>query len=277
MRDGFFNTDLAAERRRADTTTAGIEYKKSPTAYGSIEKIRVTSEAGAKSIGRPLGRYDTLNIRRMDLLDNEEIDDIKDAVARELCEMMYIRDIEPDRILVVGLGNPSLTPDSIGAEVAKKIEPTMHLRKFDEQMFNSLDCSEIAVIAPGVTSNSGIDAKDTVRGMVETIEPDAVIVVDSLAARSPKRLGTTLQFCDTGIHPGSGVGSHREAIDEDSIGVPVFAVGVPTVIDSRLFIGDGEGTVVEGMFVSPKDIDTIVKNAGEIIAGGINQAFGIYM
>lgn len=275
--DGIYDSDLACERRRADTRVDGIEEEQFDAPIGELVRIRVTSEEGARSIGRPCGRYDTLTLPRIDTLDGEAIEDAKEAVARELCELMYENDVSPERLLVVGLGNPSLTPDAVGSLVADGVEPTMHIRRYDERMFQALDCSEIAVIKTGVVATSGIDAAEVVRGVTKSIRPDALIVIDALAARSPDRLGTTLQFCDTGIHPGSGVGAHRHAIDEGLMGVPVIAIGVPTVIDARLLVGGDDAQSTDGMLVCPKDIDAIVKNVSQIIAGGINQAFGIFM
>lgn len=273
----LYGSDLACERRRADTSIRGVDEEWFDSPIGTLMRIRVTSEEGAKSIGRPRGRYDTLTLPRMDTLDADGIEDAREAVARELCELMYERDVSPERLLIVGLGNPRLTPDSVGSLAADLVEPTLHIRRYDERMFAALDCSEIAVIKTGVLATSGIDASEVVRGITKSIRPDAIIVIDALAARSPKRLGTTLQFSDTGIHPGSGVGAHRHSIDEEVMGVPVIAIGVPTVIDARLVVGNGEEESAEGMLVCPKDIDSIVKNASLIIGGGINQAFGVFM
>ncbi len=272
-----FNSDLACERHRADTSVPGIEYKRESAPFGSWERISVTSDAGAQSIGRPIGRYDTLNIPRADTIDEDGMEDAKEAVARELCTMTALLGIIPERILVAGLGNPSLTPDAVGARCASLIRPTLHISQAARDMFEALDCMEIAVIAPGVSADTGISSADAIAGVASRLSPNLVIAVDSLAARSPKRLGSTLQFCDTGIHPGAGVGSHRRAIDKSLLGVPVIAIGVPTVIDARLLVeGEDDKRVgTPGMLVCPKEIDSIVKSAAEIIAGGINQAFGI--
>ena len=272
----LFNTDLACERHRADVSLPGVEFSRERTPIGEWERIKISSEEGADSIGRPCGRYDTLTLPRMDALCDEGIEDATEEVARELCVMCEALGISPESILVVGLGNPSMTPDSVGCEAAQRVEATRHIREFDSSMFDALECSEISVLTTGVTSRSGIDAADTAAAVASRIKPDVIIAIDALAAASPKRLGTTLQFCDTGIHPGSGVGADRRAIDEASTGSPVIAIGVPTVIDSRLLIdgeNDPKGTV--GMLVCPKEIDTISKVAGRIIGGAINQAFGI--
>ncbi len=269
-----FNSDLATERRRADLALPGLSYKRTQVNIGEWERIRVSSPEAAESIGRPEGNYDTLNLPRLDTMDADALEDAVDEVARELCHICTEGKICPERILVAGLGNPALTPDAVGCEVLRHINPTLQISMTDGRMFDALECSEIALIAPGVSGTSGLDSADVIAGIADRICPDVIIAVDALAARSPKRLGTTLQICDTGIHPGSGVGSHKKAIDERMMGVPVIAIGVATVIDAMLSVGEDE-TECQEMLVCPKDIDGIVKNAAKIIAGGINQAFGV--
>lgn len=271
-------TDLAVERRRADTNERGVEYTSTECDGGVWECVRIFSEEGARSIGRPCGRYDTLNTGRMDLLGEDEISDATEAVARKLCEVMDNLDASPQRILVVGLGNRNLTPDSIGPKTAAEVKPTMHIREFDEEMFDSLECSEIAILCPGVSSETGMDSTEVIRGVCRRVLPDVIIAVDSIATRSAERLGTTVQISDTGIFPGSGIGNSRTALSEDNLGIPIISIGVPTVIDSRIFaMGENEEKIPEGeaMLVSPKEIDEITDAAARLIGGAINQAFGI--
>ena len=273
-----FCTDLACERRRVDTDVEGVEYKREISIGGNWERIKITSEPGANLIGRPMGIYNTLEVARMDLLDEEGINDAVGEIANELCYIFDISDIFPGRILVAGLGNPSLTPDSIGCESAKRVRPTMHIKEFDRTFFNTLNCTEIAVCTPGVNATCGMDAQAFIRGICNEIKPDAVIAIDALASRSAKRLGTTVQICNTGITPGSGIGNARCAINQTTVGVPVISIGVPTVIDSRLFALPDEEENSSGcaMMVSPKEINEIADAAARIIGGGINRAFGIY-
>ncbi len=270
-------TDLAIERRRAETDIPGIDYRRERTAGGVWERISITSNEGAKSIGRPMGCYDTLNTRRIDTLDPDDIDDAKEEIARELCLLCDREDIRPGRILVVGLGNKSLTPDALGALTAEKIIPTLGLGRRERRMFEALECSEIAVIAPGVEGTSGIETRAFVHGICKEVRPDLVIAVDALASRSEERLGSTVQMASTGIIAGSGLGDHKSSINRETLGVPVISVGIPTVINSRVIRGS-TAPKTEGrseMFVSPKEIDGIVRAGAEIIGGGINQAFGI--
>ena len=266
-------SDLATERRRADVNIPGVEYKKEKTRVGTWERISILSDEGAKAIGRPIGQYDTLGLGRMDMLDIDEVEDAKDEIARELCRMCDKTGINPERILVVGLGNRKLTPDAIGAEAAATVDATRHIKRYDPSLFSAMECAEISVIIPGVTAEGGIDTADIVEAVSREIQPTLVFAIDALASRAPERLGTTVQISNTGIFPGSGLGYGKKPINRETTGAPVIAIGVPTVIDSRLFCGsrvcDNE------MFVSPKDIHLIVRNAAEIIGGGINQAFGM--
>ena len=274
----FPYTDLACERRKADVDIPGVEYQKEKCAAGNWERIKITSKIGADSIGRPMGIYDTLELVRMDVMSSAHVAEAQNEIAKELCSILDEEDIFPQRILVAGLGNPALTPDAVGYEAAKAVKPTMHIKEFDRKLFESLRCAEIAVCTPGVAATSGMDAAVAIRGLCKALGPDAVIVIDALASRAVERLGSTVQICNTGISPGSGLGNPRLPISEKTVGTPVIAIGVPTIIDSRIFC-HGEGTDTDGisnMFVSPKEINDIVACAANIIGGGINQAFGIY-
>ncbi len=272
-------SDLATERRRADLSVEGISFRKDRAEFGFWERITVLGKKAEEAIGRPEGIYDTLNLPRMAHLDVDEIEDAANEVAKELCRICDKKSIIPERILVVGIGNQDLTADSVGPRSADEVEATLHILKEDRDLFYSLECSEIAVIKPGVKSASGLDAHDIVQSVSTRLHPDLIIAVDSLAARDPARIGTTVQICDTGIHPGSGIGNQRCGITPQTLGVPVIAIGVPTVINSRMFVVEnGEARALkkeEGMFIAPYEIGELVKNAARIIGGGINQAFGL--
>ncbi len=270
-----YDSDLAMERKKASTYVEGVDYKRETSIGGVWERLKVTSEAGEKNIGRPRGLYDTLTVPYLDGIMPEDVEDAKDEVARELCRMCDLCDISPSRVLVVGLGNGEVTPDSVGRIAARVVEPTLHIKEMDHELFMSLCSSEICTITPDVTANTGMSSCETVRGVVNYLKPSLVIAVDSLASRSSERLGNTVQISNTGVFPGTGIGHGTEALNEETLGVPVIAIGVPTVISARgLGIMD-RARCGRDMFVCPKGIDKIVKNAGEIIGGGINQAFGI--
>ena len=271
--DSSFDSDLALERRKASTFVEGVDYKRDVSLGGVWERLKVTSEAGEKNIGRPIGLYDTLTLPRLDTIMPDDIEDAKDEIARELCRMCDLCDVSPERILVVGLGNRELTPDAIGPASAAEVDATMHLKTEDRDLFDTLGCSEICVLCPDVTSNSGITAAKIVKSVVDAVKPTVVFAIDSLASRSEERLGNTVQVSSTGIIPGTGVGHNGVKIDEELLGVPVIAIGIPTVISTAALAGQAGGK--EGFFVSPKGINKIVKNGAKIIGGGINQAFGI--
>ena len=281
-RESEFMSDLACERRRADTTVSGVEFKKEVFDGYAWERIRITNKEGADSIGRPIGTYDTLTLPRMDTMDDEAIEDSANEISKELCSVFDKLEVYPERLLIAGLGNGALTPDSIGPKTARQVNATMHIKRFDRRMFCALECSEIAVVAPGVMAESGMEAADIILGIADVIRPDAILAIDSLASSSPERLGTTIQISDTGIFPGSGIGNRRRPINENFLGIPVIAIGVPTVIDSRVFLHGDSGmrkardkSDENYMFVSPQQIDGIAEAAAKIIATGINQAFGI--
>ena len=272
------NSDLACERRRADVAMSGIQFRTEGIGAYRWEKLSVTTDEAAETIGRPIGSYNTLNIPELSTLDDADIADAANEISKELCIMLDKLGVIPERLLIVGLGNRDLTPDSVGPLVAERVTATMHVKNFDRRFFTDLDCSEIAVCVPGVTSKTGMEAAETVMAICERIEPDAVIAIDSLASRSTERLGKSIQISNTGIFPGSGIGNGRRPLSEATLGAPVIAIGVPTVINARILIGESENAseAPDDLFVSPKDIDTIASVSARIIAEGINQAFGIF-
>lgn len=281
----LWQSDLACERHRADTQIPGIEHRVEDGRGLRLERISVTSEEGAASIGRPMGQYDTLTTPPLDTLDEDMREIATEAVSRELAKLVEGRvGHTPKSLLIVGLGNAAMTADAIGPLTAGKIHATRHIRTYDEDMFRALSCAEIAVLQPGVSAQSGLDAADIVQHLCESIRPDAVLVFDAFAARATERLGCTIQLADTGISPGSGVGNHRKALDEETLGCPVLSVGVPTVTDSRIFFHEeaarygmetSDTEESKGMFVSPRGIDEIVACASDILSSAVNRTFGI--
>jgi spore protease len=268
-------TDLALERRRADTSLPGVEYSEIKTDTGTVERIKISSKIGAESIGRPMGIYDSLSSKRFDLIDSDCILSLTDRVAAMLGTMLEDSEIFPGRILVAGLGNPTLTPDSLGCLCAGTVKPTAHVKDMDRRLFGRLKCAEISVITPGVMATTGMDATVVLKGICDLIRPDAVVAIDSLCTRSAERLGSTVQISNTGISPGSGIGNPRLPISKETLGVPVISIGIPTVIDSRVLSSE-DSSLGEPMMVCPKEINDIVSVGAEIIGKAINQAFGIY-
>ncbi len=274
-------SDLACERKRANTTLPGVKFSRDTVGGFSWERIKISDEAGARSIGRPIGNYNTLNLRNLDKFDEEDIEDAANEIAKELCIIVDNLGVRPDRLLVAALGNRDLTPDSVGPRVAERINATMHINNIEKGMLSDIGCSEIAVCAPGVMSKTGMEASEIITAVCEKIEPDAVIAIDSLASKSHERLGKTIQISDTGIFPGAGIGNRRKPLNIRTLGTHVIAIGVPTVINTKLLFenkADEHSSLFpkEEMFVTPRDIDFIVEVSSKIIAKGINQAFGIF-
>ena len=252
-------------------------------------------------MGRPIGRYITIennvdktkevNINENSKLVNEDIQ-LKKVLIEHLQELT--KNIKNKKILVVGLGNKDVTPDSLGPLVTEQIFATRHLiKEFGENFKKQNHIENIAAISPGVMGQTGMEAKEIIQAITKTVDINLVIVIDALAARSVSRLNCTFQITNTGISPGSGVGNNRKALNQDSLGVPVIAIGVPTVVDAYTIVNDMleqfmlrqgfnddeindfnmqlRNENILNMFVTPKDIDEAIKNISRIIAESINE------
>ena len=185
-----------------------------------------------------------------------------------------------ESVLVVGLGNREVTPDALGPEVVGNLYITRHiLREYGEYAFPDKKVASISGIVPGVMAQTGMESLEIIKGIIHETKPQLVIAIDALAARSVKRLGRTIQIADTGINPGSGVGNHRKGLNEQSLGIPVVAIGVPLVVDASTIVYDVCQDVdkipngIAGMFVTPKNIDEMVKNISYTISEGLNMTF----
>lgn len=273
-------TDLALECREmfADEIS-GVESKQRDDDGITITQVNIKTDEGAKRIGKPIGSYITIEIDSM-LYDDEDIKSRGEkAVADELCKLLQNKNT--DSVLVVGLGNQYITPDSIGPKTVGKITVTRHITSAAQLGFN-FDIRPVSAVAPGVLGITGIETGEIVKGVVEHVKPTLVIAVDALAARKISRLGTTVQLSDTGISPGSGVGNNRKELTEKTLGVPVIAIGVPMVVDATTLAMDIvrdraqiKNELLEdgrGMILTPNDVDAISNIASDIISGGINTA-----
>ena len=251
--------------------------------------VRIDSEHDAQAMSRPCGVYVTLTCPQTMSIALKT----RRALARELA--MTLRSMLPKArksILVVGLGNRNVTPDSLGPRTAERILVTRHMAGcLPEDMAQSM--ASVSAAAPGVLGVTGMETGEILKGMVTHVQPDAVIAIDALAARSSSRIASTIQIADTGITPGSGVGNHRKALNEQTLGVPVIAVGVPLVVyastiasDALYALGGGEveeeriAACVEQvvslklgeMVVTPREVDALVERMSGVLADGINQA-----
>ena len=243
----------------------------------TITKVTIETENGAKAIGKPVGTYLTLEAPDMALPDEGSHREVSEVLAEQLRALMKEN---MESVLVVGLGNREVTPDALGPEVIGNLYITRHiLREYGEYAFPDKKVAAISGIVPGVMAQTGMETLEIIKGIINETSPQLVIAIDALAARSVKRLGRTIQIADTGINPGSGVGNHRKGLNEETLGVPVVAIGVPLVVDAATIVYDAcqdadkipNGIV--GMFVTPKNIDEMVKSLSYTISEALNMTF----
>lgn len=243
----------------------------------TITKVKIETENGAKSIGKPIGNYLTLEAPDMVVPDEDSHREVSEVLAEQLRAIM---DQSVKSVLVVGLGNREVTPDALGPEVIGNLYITRHiLREYGDYAFPDKKVAAISGIVPGVMAQTGMETLEIIKGIIRETKPQMVIAIDALAARSVKRLGRTIQVADTGINPGSGVGNHRKGLSKETLGVPVIGIGVPLVVDAATIVYDVCQDVdkipagIVGMFVTPKNIDEMVKNLSFTISEALNMAF----
>ena len=277
-------TDLALEARESIEDKAeglhGVEVEEyyDEVSDVHITKVIVETKNGAKMLGKPMGIYITLEAPAMTEPEEDYHQEISEILANELRSILP----EPDKeqsILVVGLGNREVTADSLGPNVVDNLFVNRHIvREYGKVAYNRSKMHQISSLIPGVMAKTGMESAEIIKGVIGETKPDVVIVIDALAARSTKRLNRTIQITNTGIHPGSGVGNHRNAITQESLNVPVLAMGVPTVVDAATIVGDamGERPValkeLNNMYVTTKDVDQQIQQISHILCDGINKA-----
>ena len=312
-------TDLALEEKeRFESDQVEVQGVVLEEEYDKEREIRVTTvrietENGAKTMGKPVGTYLTIEAPNLSSPDEGIHREVSEELAKYLIEVMkkIIPESEHDKeVLVIGLGNRQATPDALGPYVADNLNVTRHIvKEYGEYAaLEEMNCV-VSAIVPGVMAQTGMETAEIIKGVVRETKPDLLIVIDALAARNSRRLNRTIQIADTGINPGSGVGNYRNAITKETIGVPVIAIGVPTVVDAVTIVSDtmenllsaletseslkGVGLVLGGyseaekyelikeliapnlnsMFMTPKDIDETVKRLSYTISEGLNLAF----
>ena len=306
-----FRTDLASERKdvyqKANNLSQieGIEVKKTSIDENiQIERVEITNQKGEQAIGKPQGVYVTIDIKKLKIAEQEEIDLAGNALSNELKNIIKNHVSSEGEILVVGLGNVYVTPDSLGPKVIQNIEITRHIINYLPQYVNE-GTRMVSAISPGVLGTTGIETLEILKGIVDNIKPKLVIVIDALASRSIERISSTVQLSDTGIVPGAGVGNTRKEISIKTLGIPVIAIGIPTVVETAVLVNDSldlfiaklqqdaksndylnklkEEDNYEGikqalipndfnLIVTPKEIDELIENMTKIVATGINLA-----
>lgn len=298
---GSYNihTDLALEdKERFESDNVEISGVSVEEFYDEEHEIRVTevkilTENGAKSMRKPIGTYITMEMANLVLPDEEYHHVVAEELSKYVGNVLQM-DKEDYTVLVVGLGNRDVTPDALGPHTVECLNVTRHIvKEYGKYAMGEEAVNMVSAIAPGVMAQTGMESYEIIKGIAETTKPDAVIVVDALAARNTKRLNRTIQIADTGIHPGSGVGNHRNEISKETLGVPVIAIGVPTVVDAATIVRDTMENLLStletddkyemmqeliaphlyGMFVTPKDIDESIDRVGATIAEGLNLLF----
>lgn len=314
-----FRTDMAIERRdlyqKANKVkeTPGIQVSQEQVNKDiSISRVEVQNEQGEQAIGKPIGNYITIDIKNLKIATEEEITKAGEVVTKELKALMQPLVQEKEDILVVGLGNVYVTPDSLGPSVIKDIDITRHLIEHLPQYVDE-NTRPVSAISPGVLGTTGIETQEILTGIIEKVKPKLVIVIDALASRSIERISSTIQLADTGIVPGAGVGNKRKELTKQTLGIPVIAIGIPTVVEAATIAADSldlvfqkmqeeaEKTVTDGeklytifkevteedkynmikevllpkdynFIVTPKEIDELIKTMSSIVARGINAS-----
>jgi len=270
-------TDLAVEARELSLGGAeeieGVAYNRSEVNGNIIHFMEVLDDNGAKQIGKPRGKYCTIEIDSLTERHSDGFEGAVNVLSSEISKIIPL-DRKDGCVLVVGLGNRDITPDAIGPLAAENTLVTRHLKEHLPEDFAAF--APVAVICPGVLGTSGIESASYIKSLCDNVAPSIVIVVDALAARSLDRLCRTVQITDTGITPGSGVGNNRCEITAETLGVPVVAVGVPTVVDIGTILADlnaGDANKLpKNMIVTPRNIDTEVVSAGRLVGYAVNLA-----
>lgn len=253
-------TDLAVEcfESAEKTKLDGVIVREN----NAVTTVEVTNENGALALGKPKGKYVTLNVQSF-VTDTNVFDERLNEFSSVLKTVLPKNAAS---VLVVGVGNENITADSLGPKTNDYVLATRHILPDLQKSLAADDLFNVATVTTGVLGETGIETAEIVKGIVRQISPDCVIAVDALAASSAERLGTTIQFSDSGISPGSGVGNHRDEISSTTVGVPVIAIGIPTVVSTGVISGDGGDTA----FVTPREIDRITEQGAKLIGMGIN-------
>jgi len=307
-----FRTDLATERRdlyrkanSIENEIDGIESEKEEINENiTVERVKITNEEGQKAIGKPIGNYITIDIKKLKIAQDEDIEKSAETLSNELTKILDSHIDKQGEILVVGLGNIYVTPDSLGPKVVNDIEVTRHIINYLPQYVEE-GTRMVSAISPGVLGTTGIETVEILKGIVDNIHPKLVIVIDALASRSIERISSTVQLSDTGIVPGAGVGNKRSEISKETLGIPVIAIGIPTVVETAVLVNDClnlfitklqeeaksneylnklkeqdnydeiKEALIPGDFnliVTPKEIDDLIENMTEVVAKGINMS-----
>ena len=271
-----FRTDLAIEAAGDAVRLGQEDVRRCRRRCGrlTVDRLEVLSDRAAMALEKPRGQYVTVQLPSLS-------DDERELTAHAACVRDELTKLLPavGTVLVVGLGNRTVTPETLGPAAADMIRATRHIRGEFARSAGLEDLRPTAVLTPGVLGQTGTETGEIVRGVCREVMPGAVIAIDALAARSPERLGRTVQLCDTGIAPGSGVGNDRRPLNREVLGVPVIGIGVPTVVDAVTLVqAYGQELTAEAaagqppMMVTPREIDLVIGRAARLVALAVNGA-----
>ncbi len=288
----FFRTDMAVERRdlyrsanKLEDEINGIECEVDKTGDTTVTRVKITNHEGEKALDRKMGNYITIDMKKINNITTEKEEEIINVFSKELSAIVNKHVQSNEEILIVGLGNLYATPDSLGSKVVQNIEITRHIKIY---LPNAIDqkTRSISAITPGVLGTTGIETVEIVKGIVQNIKPKLVIAIDSLCSKNIDRINKSIQISDTGIVPGGGVGNRQAELSENTLGVPVIGLGVPTVLDAATIVIDtlnscdievDENKLVDKMqlnnfnfIVTPKEIDILIDSMTNIVSEGIN-------
>lgn len=293
-------TDLALEVRESmeesEEEIRGVRYEewKDELREIKITKVNIDTRNGAKAMRKPMGTYVTMEAPNLLEEDENYHREISECLAEQL-KILIPQSEKEQSVLVVGLGNRDVTADALGSHVVDNLFITRHMiLEYGKAAYNQSKIHLISSLEPGVMAKTGMETAEIIKGVVKETKPNLIIVIDALASRSIKRLNRAIQITDTGIQPGSGVGNHRNALTKETLGIPVIAIGVPTVVDAATIVADalerltkerGEKThqvclgespktyaELGNMYVTSKDIDAVIKRLGYTLSEGINLA-----
>lgn len=306
-----FRTDMAVERRdlyrkanNIENEIDGVECTEEEIEDIKITRVNITNSQGEEALKKPVGNYITIDVKKINNIAVEKEDKIVEVISKELSSIVDKHIKKDEEIMIVGLGNLHSTPDSLGSRVVNEVEITRHIKIYLPQYIDA-NTRSISAISPGVLGTTGIESAEIIRGIVEKVKPKMIIAIDSLCSKNVSRINKSIQISDTGIVPGGGVGNTREELSEKSLGIPVVAIGVPTVVEMASITNDCLDLFIEDLqkkaesndvlnrlkdednyerikealipndynfIVTPKEIDELIESMKDIISRGINEA-----
>ena len=307
-----FRTDMALERRdlyrkanNIKQEVEGIETEEEQNGENiNTTRVKVLNKQGEEAINKPIGNYITIDIKNLKTATEDDIQKTSEIVTKELKLLLDKHIDNKSSILVVGLGNLYVTPDALGPKVINEIDITRHLLQYMPEVLDE-NTREVSAVSPGVLGTTGIETQEILKGIVENIKPNLIIIIDALASRSIERISSSIQIADTGIVPGAGVGNARKELSKETLGVPVIAIGIPTVVEAATIAADSLTLFIQkiqeqaksndflnqlqeedkyemikevlapseyNFIVTPKEIDDLIENMKDIVARGINFA-----